>query len=80
MLLVGQVDDRAMQSVLRRMLGAPTEDRFRVLALLNDTDPAGYLPEPVTPADDDVAVLQYPRGRGAAEGRVTGGSSRTRPA
>lgn len=64
LLLVGEVDDAAMQKVTRRMMGDPTIDRYRVLALLNDNDPGEYLPRTVTPGQADVSVLRYPYGRG----------------
>lgn len=65
MLVAGAVDEAAMQAVVRRLLGEPSVERYRVLALLNGIDPARYLPGSVDPDDSTVRVLQTPRGRSA---------------
>lgn len=66
LLLAGAVDDAAMQRLVRRMLGDAAEDRYRVLALLDGNEPAGYLPQGVPASRDDVGVLQYRAGRSTA--------------
>lgn len=66
MLVVGDVDGDAMRVVLQQLLGAPEEDRVRILGLLNDTDPGDYLPDSVSPDQPDVRTLQFRRGRSAA--------------
>lgn len=72
LLLAGEVDEAAMQTVTRRLLGDPTIDRYRILALLNDNDPAEYLPQQVTPGQADVRVLQYPSARSAVSATTSG--------
>lgn len=66
-LVAGVVDDEAMQAVLRRMMGAASKDRYRLLTLLTDNDPGPYLPGTVSPDEEGVRIVRRSLGRGAAQ-------------
>ncbi|MFC5972022.1 hypothetical protein ACFPYI_11840 [Halomarina salina] len=59
LLVTGEVGRAVRAQQTRRLLGSPSEERARVLALADDSSPSQYLPHPVTPTDDRVTVVEH---------------------